>query len=168
MDAFVQWLMNTFALPQFGLTMVFLVAFVSATLVPMGSEPVVFGYIKLNPDQFWLCILVATIANTLGGMVNYALGRGAHQAVGREKQNPRALAWLERLGPKAMFFSFLPAVGDPLTAVGGWLRMPWLPCLLWMTAGKLTRYVVMTSLLLWVPDGVWAWLLAPLRWLFGA
>ncbi|HET7773473.1 MAG TPA: YqaA family protein, partial [Burkholderiaceae bacterium] len=159
MDAFVQWLMNTFALPQFGLTMVFMVAFVSATLLPMGSEPVVFGYIKLNPDQFWLCVLVATVANTAGGMVNYLLGRGAHRVVAQrmsgDGQHARALAWLQRLGPKAMFFSFLPAVGDPLTAVGGWLRMPWLPCLLWMSAGKFTRYVLMTVALLWVPDGVW-------------
>ncbi|NDE46789.1 MAG: DedA family protein, partial [Betaproteobacteria bacterium] len=36
-----------FALPQFGLVTVFITAFVSATLLPMGSEPVVFGYVKL-------------------------------------------------------------------------------------------------------------------------
>lgn len=45
----LQWL----ALPQFGLSTVFVVALVSATLLPMGSEPAVFGLIKLNPELFW-------------------------------------------------------------------------------------------------------------------
>ncbi len=58
-----------FALPQFGLSTVFITAFVSATLLPMGSEPVVFGYVKLHPEQFWLTIAVATLGNTLGGAV---------------------------------------------------------------------------------------------------
>jgi membrane protein YqaA with SNARE-associated domain len=30
-----------------------------------------------------------------------------------------------------------------------------MPCLMWMTIGKLLRYVVMTSALLWIPDTFW-------------
>ncbi|MBA4267370.1 MAG: hypothetical protein C0453_20020, partial [Comamonadaceae bacterium] len=61
-----QWL----ALPEVGLSTVFVVAFVSATLLPMGSEPAVFGLIKLNPDLFWPTILVATAGNTAGGALS--------------------------------------------------------------------------------------------------
>ena len=34
----------------------------SATLLPMGSEPALFGLIQLNPDMFWPAIAVATVA----------------------------------------------------------------------------------------------------------
>lgn len=146
-----------FSLPQNGLLTVFLVALVSATLLPMGSEPAVFAYVSLRPDLFWLAVLVATVGNTLGGIVNYWLGRGAKQVLAPEQQT-RYLRWFERLGPKALAFSFLPVVGDPLCAVAGWLRLPLLPCTLWMALGKFCRYVVMTGALLWVPDSWWAWL----------
>jgi uncharacterized membrane protein len=42
-------LMAWLALPEHGLSTVFTIAFISATLLPMGSEPAVFGLIKLNP-----------------------------------------------------------------------------------------------------------------------
>ena len=46
-------LLATLALPRFGLSTVFIVALVSATLLPLGSEPAVFGLVKLNPARFW-------------------------------------------------------------------------------------------------------------------
>jgi membrane protein YqaA with SNARE-associated domain len=63
-------LLGWLALPQFGLSTVFVVAFLSATLLPMGSEPAVFGLVKLDPSLFWPAVLVATVGNTLGGAVS--------------------------------------------------------------------------------------------------
>lgn len=157
---FLVWL----SLPVVGLPAVFTVAFVSATLLPMGSEPVLFGYIKLNPDMFWVAIVVATIGNTLGGMVDWLMGYGASKA--HEKllgpREHKLLKWFEKLGPQALLLSWLPIVGDPLCAVAGWLRLPWLPCLIYMAIGKFLRYVTMTYALLMVPDGFWS---AIGRWL---
>jgi membrane protein YqaA with SNARE-associated domain len=99
-------------------------------------------------------------------MINYWIGYGAHEVIAKDKHTPRALKWFENLGPKACFFAFLPAIGDPLTAVAGYLKLPWLPCLLWQAAGKFTRYVVMTAALLWIPDSFWKTLLRPLTSLF--
>ena len=65
----------------------------------------------------------------------------------------RALALLQRLGPKACLLAWLPAVGDPLCAVAGWLKLPFWPCVLYMAIGKFARYVTMTALLLWVFPG---------------
>jgi membrane protein YqaA with SNARE-associated domain len=65
----------------------------------------------------------------------------------------RALRWLEKLGPKACLLAWLPAVGDPLCAVAGWLRLPFWPCLLYMAIGKFARYVTMTGALLWAFPG---------------
>ena len=154
MHQLMQWL----ALPQFGLSTVFVVSFISATLLPLGSEPAVFGLIKLNPEMYWPAILVATVGNTLGGGVSWWMGLGAHKAVDKARghtTNVRALAWLERFGPRACLLSWLPVVGDPLCAVAGWLRLPFWPSVAYMAIGKFLRYVCVTTALLYVPDGFW-------------
>lgn len=150
---FVHDLLAALALPQVGLMAVFVIAFVSATLLPLGSEPAVFLVVKADPGLFWPVIAVATLGNTLGGMSSWWLGYGAEKAVEalkhREPPNPRALAWLKRFGPKACVMSWLPVVGDPLCAVAGWLRLPFWPCVAYMAVGKFLRYVTMTAALLW-------------------
>jgi membrane protein YqaA with SNARE-associated domain len=177
MQSLLAAITTTLALPQFGLGTVFVVAFISATLLPLGSEPAVFGLVKLNPSLFWPAIIVATIGNTLGGMVSWWMGRGAagvlnsvaNRGAGATAQMPldtqhtrraapdepqtaaqmRATGWLRRFGPKACLLSWLPVVGDPLCAVAGWLRLPFWPCVFYMGIGKFIRYVTMTSALLW-------------------
>ena len=158
MEALVARLIEWFALPANGLSSVFIVAFVSATLLPMGSEPAVFAFVKLNPEAFWLTVAVATAGNTLGGMVDWWLGYGAKMALARH-EGTRYFAWLQRFGPKVLLLSWLPVIGDPLCALAGWLRLPFWPCVLFMAIGKALRYTTMTALLLWVPDGVWKALL---------
>ncbi len=153
MQAWLESLMALLALPQFGLSTLFIVAFVSATLIPVGSEPALFGLLKLNPELFWPAILVATAGNTLGGVVDWWMGYAAHQVADKyshSKHHMRVLTWLERMGPKACLFSFLPLVGDPLCAVAGWLRLSFWPCVFYMAIGKFARYVSMTVALLYI------------------
>ena len=150
MTTVIDW----FALPRNGLSSVFVIAFVSATLLPMGSEPAVFAYAKLNPDQFWAVVAVATAGHTLGGAVDYWMGRGARAAITRGRP-PRFLGWFERLGPKALLVSFLPVIGDPMCAVAGWLRLPFWPCIGWIAIGRVLRYSLATGALLWVPNDWW-------------
>lgn len=162
-------LLGWLSLPQFGLSTVFLVALVSATLLPLGSEPAVAGLLQLNPDLFWQAIFVATAGNTLGGAISWWMGLGAHKAwekakeahliegspPGKEPRQPsrherKARIWLRRFGAKACLLSWLPLVGDPLCAVAGWLRLPFWPCLFYMAIGKFFRYLIMTSALVWM------------------
>jgi membrane protein YqaA with SNARE-associated domain len=156
----VEGLLAWMALPLVGLPAVFLVALVSATLLPMGSEPAVFALVKANAAMFWPAILVATAGNTLGGGVSWAMGYAAERGYERWRhhapRHPRLLQWLQRLGPKGCLLSWLPLVGDPLCALAGWLRLPLLPCLAYMAVGKFLRYLIMTSLLLWVFPGEFA------------
>ncbi|MDD2610070.1 MAG: DedA family protein [Giesbergeria sp.] len=173
MEIWLQHLLELLALPQLGLSTVFVVSFASATLLPLGSEPVVFGLIQLNPALFWPAIVVATLGNTLGGALNWWMGLGAHRAwraarqrrqaaqglaaaPAPEKPQPNsrhermARVWLRRFGPKACLLSWLPVVGDPLCLLAGWLRLPFWPCVAYMALGKLLRYIVMTSSLLYL------------------
>lgn len=152
MEAWLPSLLATLALPEYGLSTVFVVSLISATLLPLGSEPAVFGLVKLNADLFWPAILVATAGNTIGGAISWAMGYGAeiaYERVTHKHVEAKALKWLERFGAKACLLSWLPAVGDPLCAVAGWLRLPFWPCVFYMAIGKFARYVTMTAALLW-------------------
>jgi len=156
MESWIAQLLELLALPQYGLVTLFLIAFVSATLLPLGSEPALFGLLKLNPELFWPAILVATAGNTLGGAVSWAMGWESHKLIDKYRHSDthlRALDWLERIGPRACLLSWLPLIGDPLCAVAGWLRLPFWPCLLYMAIGKLARYLTMTVALLWLFPG---------------
>ncbi len=162
MEAWLTHLLDLLALPQFGLGTVFVVSFISATLLPLGSEPAVFGLVKLNPGMFWPAIAVATVGNTLGGALSWWMGLGAHKAWRAAAPRPAAApptpsrhellarAWLQRFGAKACLLSWLPVVGDPLCAVAGWLALPFWPCVAYMAVGKFLRYLTMTGALLYV------------------
>lgn len=169
----IRWMLGWLSLPEIGLPAIFVIALVSATLLPLGSEPVVFGYVSVAPAMFWPAVLVATAGNTVGGAISYWMGLAAQRAVARWKashhdddapaqdrqvhRHERAggrwhafsSRWLQRLGPAALLFSWLPVVGDPLCAVAGYLRLSFWPCVAYMAVGKFIRYALMTSLLLW-------------------
>ena len=154
MPDWLNHVLQLFSLSSVGLPAIFVVAFVSATILPMATEPVLFGFVKLNPDMFWLAIVVATIGNTLGGMVTYFMGYGAHELLAHDKP-PAHLRWVQRLGAPVLLLSWVPLIGDALCAMAGWLKLAWKPVLLWMAAGKLIRFVVMTGVLLWIPESFW-------------
>lgn len=181
MEAFFDWLFATLALPKVGLPAIFTVSLVSATLLPLGSEPAVFGYVKLNPDMFWPAVIVATLGNTAGGAIDWWMGYAAklalvkfrrrrqlaehereheeHRRHPRQHRKPpldkRYSRWMRRLGPPMLLISWVPGIGDPICTLAGWLRLPFWPSLGFMAVGKLGRYLVMTSALLWVPDSFW-------------
>jgi membrane protein YqaA with SNARE-associated domain len=150
----VLWLLKVLAAPTVGLSSVFVISFVSATLLPLGSEPAVFAVVKANQAMFWPAILVATLGNTLGGVVDYAIGYRAKVAFAKERKS-RWFAWLARYGAKTMLLSWVPGVGDPLCTLAGWLHLPFWPSVGYMAIGKFMRYLVMTASLLYVPDGFW-------------
>ncbi|HWK71799.1 YqaA family protein [Pollutimonas sp. M17] len=167
LQSIIHWLLLTLALPRFGLSAIFIVSLISATLLPLGSEPAVFGFVKIAPHMFWPAVLVATLGNTIGGAISYGMGLGAEKAYERWREKhphkPKSKAggrwhdyvsyWLHRLGPPALLFSWLPFLGDPLCAVAGWLRLSFWPSMLYMAIGKFLRYLVMTAALLWFFPG---------------
>lgn len=158
MEAWLWSLLQTLSLPEVGLSTLFVVAFLAATFLPMGSEPVLIGLVTLNPSWWWPAVVVATAGNTLGGMVSWGMGYGAHQLVDRTRgtsTQTMAWRWLERWGPKACLLSWLPGVGDPLCAVAGWLKLPFWPCALYMAIGKFGRYVAVTAAVLWAVPADW-------------
>ena len=157
MEHFLEHLFSLFGMPSIGLPAVFLSAFISATLLPVGSEPVLFAYISVNSSFYWIAILTASVGNTLGGMTDWWIGLISRNKLESLKgpTRGRMKLWLEKQGPKILLFSWLPGVGDPLCLVAGLLRLNWKSCMMYMFIGKLFRYLTITWLLTLVPLSFW-------------
>lgn len=125
---------------KLGLLGLFVASFLAATLLPGGSEVVLFALLKLHPEQAVPALVLATLGNTLGGMSTYGLAR-----LLPEKKLPEKSALVVRHGAPILILAWAPIVGDALCAAAGWLRLPWLPCALWMALGKGLRYAVVLA-----------------------
>lgn len=123
------------------LTALFASSFLAATLLPGGSEVVLYGALKLHPDRLWLMLAVATLGNTLGGLSSYLIGRLIPQ-----KTQLKGLPALQRWGSPALLLSWVPLIGDPLCVAAGWLRLHAGWCLLFIAVGKFLRYWVIAAL----------------------
>lgn len=119
----------------------FVSSFLAATLLPGGSEAVLFGVLQLHPDQLWPALTVATLGNTLGGMSSYLIGRLIPPT-----QPLKGLTTVRRWGSPALLLSWVPLLGDPLCVAAGWLRLnPWWSTL-FIALGKFARYWVIAVL----------------------
>ncbi len=131
----MEWLNVT---AEQGLSGLFLASFLASTVLPGGSEAVLWGFLKMHPEQASTALWLATVGNTAGGMTSWACGR----FLPRWQKLPTLphKEKLERYGSPALLLSWLPLLGDALCVAAGWLRLHWLPCCVFMAAGKFVRY----------------------------
>ncbi len=134
----------------------FAAALGAASLLPMQSEPVLVGLLLLGETPAWLLVLVASIGNTLGSLINWLLGRQVDRFRDRRwfpvppAALDRATGWYHRWGRWSLLMSWAPIIGDPLTLVAGVLREPLGTFLLLVAIAKTARYVVLA----WVTLGL--------------
>src|SRR5262245_7412947 len=120
-----------------GLWALFASSFLAATLLPGGSEAVLFAVLRLDAERYWVALAAATVGNTLGGMSSYLIGRILPR--GRQLEG---LATAQKYGSPALILSWVPFIGDPLCVAAGWLRLNAWYCLAFMALGKFARYWV--------------------------
>lgn len=118
----------------------FVSAFLSATVLPGGSELVLAGILHQYPEQLVSALILATVGNTLGGMSTYAIARLLPR-----KELPQRLRQVQRYGSASLVLSWVPVIGDALCAAAGVLRLNWFACLCWMALGKGLRYLAIAS-----------------------
>lgn len=122
------------------LWLLFVGSFLGATVLPGGSEAVLFGILRADPRLFWAALLVATIGNTLGGMSSYFVGRVIPQ-----RAEYKALRRVREHGTPILLLSWVPVIGDPMCVAAGLLRLnPWLSST-FIATGKFGRYLVVAS-----------------------
>jgi membrane protein YqaA with SNARE-associated domain len=134
----------------------FVSAFTSATLLPGSSEAALIALLVLGRGDAGLLVIVATAGNVLGSCVNWVLGRFFSSFRDRrwfpvdDQSYERAAAWFRRYGVWSLLLSWLPIIGDPLTAVAGALRVGFLRFVVLVSLGKAARYVfILTAFDLW-------------------
>lgn len=130
---------TTLLTPEAGLIGLFVSAFISATVLPGGSEALLFAWVKFHQDELWPAFAVASLGNVLGGMTTYAMARLLPERA-LQKLSPRSVDWLQRHGSPVLTLSWLPLIGDALCLAAGWLKLnPW-RSLGWIALGKMARY----------------------------
>ena len=125
-----------------GLGSLFASAFLSATLLPGGSEAVL-AYLAGDHSYNSLTLLaVASAGNTLGGMSSWLIGRLLPPGRLQRPELHPSVERIRRHGSPILLLSWVPFVGDPLCVAAGWLRMSWCRALLFIALGKTARYAV--------------------------
>ena len=156
MEAWVAWLMELFRSEHIEFAL-FAAAFISATVLPGGSEAVLAGAVAGTPSRVVEFVLIAMLGNALGGMTGWCIGRffffGFEDAdvlawLPERKKEGKALAWLHKYGYWALLMTWLPLFGDALPIAAGWLRLKALPCFLLIALGKGLRYAVVACAVL--------------------
>lgn len=134
------------------LLLLFASAFLAATILPFPSEVTLAGLLQLGRADAAALWVAATVGNTLGSMLNWALGRFTlrfqhHPRFPvRPKRLARAQRWFGRFGVWTLLLAWLPVVGDPLTLVAGIMRTPFALTLTLIALGKGARYAVVIAL----------------------
>lgn len=129
----------------------FAVAFVAATILPAQSEAALVALLVLGEQSPVLLVIVATIGNVFGSVVNWLLGRWIEHYRDRrwfpvsEQALDLATGWYRRWGRWSLLLSWAPIGGDALTVAAGVLREPFWSFLLLVTAAKAGRYIVLTA-----------------------
>jgi membrane protein YqaA with SNARE-associated domain len=136
----VEWLNVT---AEQGLGGLFLASFLASTVLPGGSEALLWAFLRQHPEQAAAALALATAGNTGGGMFTWWCGRflPKWQKLEDLPQRARVARW----GSPVLLLSWTPLVGDALCLAAGWLRLHWLPCCLFMAAGKFARYWVVAQ-----------------------
>jgi len=129
----------------------FLAAFGAATILPFQSEVVFVGLQLAGTASLLWLVVVASVGNTLGAVVNYVMGRGIERFRHRRwfpvnaAQLARAQRWYARWGVWTLLMSWAP-LGDAFTVIAGVMRTPpWLFLAL-VTIAKTGRYIVLAWL----------------------
>jgi membrane protein YqaA with SNARE-associated domain len=123
----------------------FFSAFLSATLLPLGSEALLIYNLK-EGYNLYILIFVATLGNSLGSVVNYYFGFKGEEyllkkGLIKEKYLQISKKYFDKFGAISILFAWLPIIGDPITFVAGVLKYDFKKFLVLVIISKFSRYL---------------------------
>ena len=129
----------------------FISAFASATLLPLGSEALLIYNIKEGYSIYFL-LLIATLGNSLGSVLNYYLGlKGEEYLVKKNLIKERYInlskKYFDKFGGFSILFAWLPVIGDPITFVAGILNYNFKKFILLVIISKFLRYLFIAMII---------------------
>ena len=135
----------------------FSIAFLAATILPFSSEVVLAGLSATSGEKLSLLVL-ASFGNVLGSSFNWVLGKYTRNLETKRwfpfstNQLQKASFWFTKYGKWSLLFAWLPVIGDPLTFIAGVVRMRFVPFLVLVTIGKVSRYILIIIGVDWIVD----------------
>jgi membrane protein YqaA with SNARE-associated domain len=133
-------------LADYGYMSLIITSFLASTILPFGSEGLVILLIYSDFDIFTV-VMVASVGNYLGACTTYYIGlKGRTDIVEKhlsisKAQLGKAEKMFGKYGIYALLFTWLPGIGDAITAAGGLLNLPFKTFSIYVFSGKLARYV---------------------------
>lgn len=132
----------------------FLTALAAATVLPMQSEAVLTGLLLTKNYEPYVLVVVASLGNVLGSVVNWFIGRGIEKFHDRKwfpvKSHTldRAKNWYHRFGRWSLLLSWMPFIGDPITVAAGVMRERLSVFVAIVALAKTGRYLILAMLVL--------------------
>ena len=133
---------------------VFLISFIASTLIPFSNEIVVAAMPALGYN-IWLTAIWATAGGYLGSLLNYLVGKKGTDFLFARWIKIKPERWMQaerifkRWGNWALFFVWLPIIGDPLAIVAGAFNIDWRVFSFWVITGKFLRFLVLFGIVYW-------------------
>ena len=131
----------------------FIISFLAATILPFSSELTLAGLIATSSYDNSLLLIVASLGNVLGSVVNWIFGFYSRN-LSKKKWFPfkdekieKSSKWFNKFGRWSLLFAWVPIIGDPLTLAAGLLKVKFTEFLILVTIGKVSRYLVIFYLL---------------------
>lgn len=123
----------------------FLSAFISATLFPLGSEALLLYNLEQGFNPL-LLLLFASLGNILGSGVNYWLGFKGEEFLEEKKilkkqQIEKSKTFFDKYGGYSLLLAWVPLIGDPITFIAGILKYDVKKFFLLVTVSKVGRYL---------------------------
>ena len=123
----------------------FFSAFLSATLLPLGSEALLIYNLK-EGYNLYILLFVSTLGNSLGSVVNYYFGFKGEEyllkkGLIKEKYLQISKKYFDKFGAISILFAWLPIIGDPITFVAGALKYDFKKFLVLVIISKFSRYL---------------------------
>lgn len=129
----------------------FVLSFLAATLIPLGSEWLLITLI-LNNQNLWPAVLTATMGNYLGACTTYIIGAWGADFLTKKivriskRQQQKASNLYKKYGKWSLLFSWLPVVGDPLCLIGGMQHLNFWFFSILVLIGKFMRYAIIGTI----------------------
>lgn len=136
-----------------GLPALFLLSFLAATILPIGSEwlliiLIIKGFSPAN------VVITASVGNFLGACTTYMIGMWGSDFFIRtilrisDQQLARAKTMYAKYGVWSLLLSWIPVIGDPLCLLAGLFRVGFDRFSLMVFIGKFCRYATLAFLTL--------------------
>ncbi len=126
-------------------------SFLASTIIPMSADILLVGILALG-GNVWICLIIATAGNWLGGLTSYWIGwLGRWEWIERwlkvkEEKLVRQKKNIDKYGVWLALFTWLPVAGDLFAIALGFYRIRPYASAFYMLVGRFARFLIWTLL----------------------